>query len=58
MAAGDYGRALAATREGLAIAEELEHREWTAIDHSNLGFIHLDLLAPTLACQHCERALA
>jgi DNA-binding CsgD family transcriptional regulator len=57
MAAGDYGRALGATREGLAIAEVLEHREWMAIAHSNLGFIHLDLLAPTLACQHCERAL-
>lgn len=55
-AEGDYGRALTAAYEGLAIAEEIEHRGWLTLTHSSLGKLYLDLLAPRAARWHCERA--
>lgn len=57
-AEGEYGRALAAAQESLAIAEEIEHREWLAIAHSTLGMMYLDLLDAHTARWHCERAYA
>ena len=57
-AEGEYGRALAAAQESLAVAEEIEHREWLAIAHSTLGMTNLDLLDAHTARWHCERAYA
>ncbi len=42
---GAYGPALADLRAALAIAEEIEHREWTADSLHGLGKLYLDLLA-------------
>jgi DNA-binding CsgD family transcriptional regulator len=55
-AEGKYGRAQAAAHEGLAIAEEIEHRGWLVLAHSGLGKLYLDLLAPRAARWHCEQA--
>jgi DNA-binding CsgD family transcriptional regulator len=55
-AGGEYGKALASARDGLAIAEEIEHYEWTSIAHSTLSLVYLDLLAAAPALQSCEYA--
>jgi DNA-binding CsgD family transcriptional regulator len=56
-AAGDFGRGLELLREGLAIAEEIEHRQWMAQAHMGLGGLHADLLALPTACLHFEQVL-
>lgn len=53
---GDYGRAQATLHEGLAIAEEIEHRGWLTLTHSTFGKMYLDLLAPHAARWHYEQA--
>jgi DNA-binding CsgD family transcriptional regulator/tetratricopeptide (TPR) repeat protein len=55
---GEYARALQVARESLAIADEIEHRQWRVAAHCLLGALYLDLLAPVAARQHLERALA
>lgn len=55
---GGYERALAAARHGLAIAEEIEHHQWTIANHIALGMLYLDLFAPEAARPHLQRALA
>ncbi|MGH2587979.1 MAG: helix-turn-helix transcriptional regulator, partial [Dehalococcoidia bacterium] len=55
---GRYGRALAATHEGLAIAEEIEHRQWILANHVALGMLYRDLFALEAARPHLQRALA
>jgi ATP/maltotriose-dependent transcriptional regulator MalT len=40
----------------LAIAEEIEHREWLSIAHSTLSLVYLDLLAAEPALRSCEYA--
>jgi DNA-binding NarL/FixJ family response regulator len=57
-ATGNYGRALAAAREALDIANELEHREWIVYSHCTLGTLHLNLLALPEAQDHYDRATA
>ncbi|WP_165360915.1 AAA family ATPase [Candidatus Chloroploca sp. Khr17] len=42
---GAYGPALTDLRDALAIAEEIEHRGWTADSLHGLGKLYLDLLA-------------
>jgi DNA-binding CsgD family transcriptional regulator len=54
---GAYGRALDGTRAGLAVAEEIEHRQWMAAAHCMLGNIDADLLDRSRAREHLERAL-
>ncbi|MGH2602756.1 MAG: LuxR C-terminal-related transcriptional regulator, partial [Dehalococcoidia bacterium] len=54
---GSYARAFAVAQEGLSLAEEIRHRQWTAMAHASLGAIHLDLLAPAAARQHFELGL-
>ncbi len=54
---GEYGRALEAAQAGLHIAEEIEHRQWLACAHWELGALYLDLLALPMARQHLEQAL-
>jgi DNA-binding CsgD family transcriptional regulator len=45
-------------QQGLAIAEEIEHRQWMAAGHRALGALYLDLLALSEAKPHLEQALA
>ena len=55
---GDYARALQAGKAGLAIAMDIDHRQWMAGCHYSLGLIHYDLLALPQARQHLESGLA
>jgi DNA-binding NarL/FixJ family response regulator len=55
---GEYGEALACTREALAIAEELGHEQWTAAALIVSGAILLDLFQLDGARVHLERAHA
>ncbi len=55
---GEYGRALEMAQRGLAIAEEIEHRQWMTAGHRTLGALYLDLLALSEAQQQLEQALA
>ncbi len=55
---GEYARALEVAQRGLAIAEEIEHRQWMTAGHRTLGALYLDLLALSEAKPHLEQALA
>ena len=55
---GEYTRALEVAQRGLAIAEEIEHRQWMTAGHRALGALYLDLLSLSEAQQHLEQALA
>jgi DNA-binding CsgD family transcriptional regulator len=55
---GEYARALEVAQRGLAIAEEIEHRQWMTAGHRALGALYLDLLALSEAQHHLEQALA
>jgi class 3 adenylate cyclase/DNA-binding CsgD family transcriptional regulator len=54
---GEYTRALEVAQCGLAIAEDIEHRQWMTAGHRVLGALYLDMLALTEAQQHLEQAL-
>jgi DNA-binding CsgD family transcriptional regulator len=45
-------------RDGLSIAEAIQHRQWMSAAHLGLGALYLDLLALPEARQHLEQALA
>ena len=53
---GEYDRAIPLAREALALAEEIEHLEWTAGARRLLGAVSLDLLVPDAARDHLEAA--
>jgi len=55
---GEYARALEMAQTGLAVAEEIEHRQWISGAHAALGMLYLDLLALNAARPHLEQALA
>jgi DNA-binding CsgD family transcriptional regulator len=55
---GDLGPALKAAHAGLAIAEEIEHRQWITAAHTILGMVYLDMLVHERAQTHLEQALA
>jgi predicted ATPase/DNA-binding CsgD family transcriptional regulator len=54
---GEFARALEVTRAGLAISEQIEHRQWLTDAHWQSGVLYLDLLALPEALQHLEQAL-
>jgi DNA-binding CsgD family transcriptional regulator len=54
---GEYRRALELAQAALQLAEEIEHRQWLASAHANLGLIYWDLLAISAARPHLERSL-
>jgi ATP/maltotriose-dependent transcriptional regulator MalT len=54
---GEYAQALEVAQRGLAIAEEIEHRQWMTAGHRALGALYLDLLALSEAKPHLEQAL-
>lgn len=53
---GAYGRALQLARDGLAIAQELGHREWMTHGEWTHGMLLTDLLAFARAREHFGRA--
>jgi DNA-binding CsgD family transcriptional regulator/tetratricopeptide (TPR) repeat protein len=55
---GEYRRALDLAQAALWVAQEIEHRQWIASAHSNLGLIYWDLLAVSAARPHLEQSLA
>jgi len=54
---GEYGRALELTRAGLAMSEEMGHRQWIAGAHCMLGVVYRDLLALPEARRHLEQSM-
>ncbi len=54
---GNYRQALAATLEGLKIAEDVSHAQWICYNRSNMRDIYHDLLMPEVALQYLEPAL-
>jgi DNA-binding CsgD family transcriptional regulator/tetratricopeptide (TPR) repeat protein len=56
--AGDYGRALDLATQAVTMAEEIGHRQFTAILHWAVGAIYLDILALAEAQAHLETSLA
>jgi hypothetical protein len=42
---GEYARALEIAQAGLALAEQIEHRQWMTYGCWELGTLYLDLLA-------------
>jgi ATP/maltotriose-dependent transcriptional regulator MalT len=55
--AGAYAEALAQASRGLALAHEIEHRQWIVFARTALAAIHLDLLDPSAAIDHLDPAL-
>jgi tetratricopeptide (TPR) repeat protein len=53
---GQYGVALEYTREGLAIASEIEHREWMTHGESTHGAICSGILEQAAADEHFSQA--
>jgi ATP/maltotriose-dependent transcriptional regulator MalT len=53
-----YGPALHVGCQGLAVAEDIGHRQWMAAGNFVLGAIYLDLLDAVTARPHLEHALA
>ena len=56
-AGGKYG-GFVNLREGLALAEAIDHQHFCAVAHMILGISYLDVLSPMLARNHLEHALA
>ncbi len=54
---GQFGRGLTHARQGLRIAQEIEHQQWIVAGHSNLGHIYVLMLAPALVRYHLETGL-
>lgn len=57
-ARGDYSEALELARRGMAIADEIEHRQWMSGSRWVLGALLTDLLCYEPAREHLQRALA
>ncbi|MGH2534205.1 MAG: helix-turn-helix transcriptional regulator [Thermomicrobiales bacterium] len=57
-AKGEYALALPRAHEALAIAREIEHRQWTTSSQIGLGILFLDLLDLAQAQRHLEQAVA
>jgi tetratricopeptide (TPR) repeat protein len=55
---GEYHRALELAHQGLALAEEIEHRHWTCFGRLALGALQRDLLEVDRALEQLEQARA
>jgi DNA-binding CsgD family transcriptional regulator/tetratricopeptide (TPR) repeat protein len=54
--AGQFSRALEALRTSLAIAQEIEHRQWMTLATLSLGVAHYDFIAYPEAREYLEQA--
>jgi len=57
-ALGQYGQAIERVQQGLAMAQEMEHRQWICFAHRTLGILLRDLLDFSGARHHLELSLA
>jgi tetratricopeptide (TPR) repeat protein len=55
---GEYARALDVVQAGLALAEQIEHRQWLTFGQWQSGVLYLGMLVLPEAQQHLEKALA
>jgi len=55
---GDYTWALEVAQAGLALAEQIEHRQWITFGYWQVGVLYLDLLVLPATLHHLEQALA
>jgi DNA-binding CsgD family transcriptional regulator len=55
---GEYAQALEMVQAGLALSEQIEHRQWMTFGYWQSGVLYLDLLALPEALQKLEQALA
>jgi class 3 adenylate cyclase/tetratricopeptide (TPR) repeat protein len=55
---GDYGPALSAIRQSLAIASEIQHHQWMTASNVGFGTLYHDLFALDLADRHLIDGLA
>ena len=55
-ARGEYAESLALIHEGLAIAQEIDHREWMTAGEWGIGLILAELLNVSAAHEHLVRA--
>jgi tetratricopeptide (TPR) repeat protein len=55
---GEYARALEMAQAGLALSEQIEHRQWMTFGYWIVGVLSLELLALPEALQQLEHALA
>lgn len=55
---GRYREGFRTAREGLEIAAEIAHTEWTTLGHLAYGFLYLDTLQPEAAWRHLEASHA
>src|SRR2546428_2987225 len=55
---GEFARALQYAQQSLAIAQEIEHRQWITAAHCVSGALSGDLLDFSTAQQHFEQALS
>lgn len=46
---GEFGKALAHAKEGVRIAKEIEHLQWTCGSFTHLGQVYVQMLRPALA---------
>jgi DNA-binding CsgD family transcriptional regulator len=57
-AQGDYRLAFPMAKDALALATEIDHRQWITASNFALGAVHLDILALEAAQRYLERALS
>jgi tetratricopeptide (TPR) repeat protein len=55
---GEYDRAIRLLQDSVAIAQEIDHRQWITYANIELGAVYLDVLAFPLAEQCLKQALA
>ncbi len=55
---GEYARTWEVVQASLALAEQIEHRQWMTYGYWEAGALYLDLLALPEAQHHLEQALA
>ncbi|HEU4784105.1 MAG TPA: LuxR C-terminal-related transcriptional regulator, partial [Ktedonobacterales bacterium] len=56
-ASGEFGRGMASATSALAIATDIEHRQWMAASYCTLGELAYELYALSLAREHLEHGL-
>lgn len=56
-ASGEFGRGMASATSALAVAKDIEHRQWLAASYCTLGELAYELYALALAREHLENGL-
>ncbi len=56
-ASGEFGRGMTSATSALAVAKDIEHRQWMAASYCTLGELAYELYALALAREHLEHGL-